>query len=109
VEESLASGGVTGLLTMMLIAVLRFWDSQQTKRALAAEKANGGTIHDNLKDNSKHISVIEEKVHRMETDVNELKKKMNENHRDLCEFREEFREFLAYQRGKEHGQRDRQN
>ena len=101
-EESLASGGVTGLLTMSLLWAMRFYETRKAK-------ANGGTVYDNVKSTGNRITIVEEKINRMESDIGELRDKMARTHRDVCEFREEFREFLAFQRGIEHAKRSQQD
>lgn len=97
-EETLASGGITGLLTMAMLLAMRVYEARKAK-------ANGGSTYDNIKQNQGTLRVLEERNQRVEQDVAELREKQKTMHRDLCEFREEFREFLAFQRGVEHAKR----
>jgi len=97
-EETLASGGITGAITMAMILAMRVYESRKAK-------ANGGTVYDNVKSTGNRITIVEEKINRMESDIGELRDKMARTHRDVCEFREEFREFLAFQREMEHAKR----
>ena len=97
-EESLASGGITGAITMAMLLAMRIYESRKAK-------ANGGSTYDNIKQNQGTLRVLEERNQRVEQDVAELRDKTKNMHRDLCEFREEFREFLAFQRGIEHAKR----
>tara|TARA_R100001440_G_scaffold62524_1_gene82550 strand:+ start:1741 stop:2061 length:321 start_codon:yes stop_codon:yes gene_type:complete len=101
-EETLASGGITGLLTMAMLLAMRVYEARKAK-------ANGGSTYDNIKQNQGTLRILEERNQRVEQDVAELREKQKTMHRDLCEFREEFREFLAFQRGIEHAKRQRQD
>jgi len=98
VEESLASGGVTGLLTMSLLWAMRVYETRKAKQ-------NGGTVYDNVKNTGNRIAVVEEKINRMESDISEMRDKMARTHRDLCSFREDFRGYIAFQKGMEHAKR----
>ena len=101
-EETLASGGITGLLTMAMLLAMRVYEARKAK-------ANGGSTYDNIKQNQGTLRVLEERNQRVEQDVAELREKQKTMHRDLCEFREEFRELLAFQKGVEHATRQRQD
>jgi len=97
-EESLASGGITGVLTMSLLWAMRVYETRKAK-------ANGGTVYDNVKSAGNRIAVVEEKINRMESDISEMRDKMARTHRDLCSFREDFRGYIAFQKGMEHAKR----
>ena len=104
-EDTLASGGITGLLTMSLLWAFRFYENRKAK-------ANGGTVYDNVKvvhnelrDTGTRVSVIEEKVSRIESDISDLNIKMKDTHRDLMEFQQKFMEYLKFQEGIEHARR----
>ena len=43
-EETLASGGITGLLTMAMLLAMRVYEARKAK-------ANGGSTYDNIKQN----------------------------------------------------------
>jgi predicted nucleic acid-binding Zn-ribbon protein len=97
-EESLASGGITGVLTMSLLWAMRVYETRKAK-------ANGGTVYDNVKNTGNRIAVVEEKINRMESDISEMRDKMARTHRDLCSFREDFHKYIAFQKGMEHAKR----
>lgn len=101
-EESLASGGITGAITMAMLLAMRVYESRKAK-------ANGGTTYENVRQNGTSLKLLEERNQRVEQDLAELREKQKTMHRDVCEFREEFREFLAFQRGIEHAKRSKEN
>jgi len=102
VEESLASGGITGVLTMSLLWAMRVYETRKAKQ-------NGGTVYDNVKSTGNRIAVVEEKINRMESDISEMRDKMARTHRDICSFREDFHKYIAFQKGMEHAKRNKQD
>ena len=64
-EESLASGGITGAITMAMLLAMRVYESRKAK-------ANGGSTYDNIKQNQGTLRILEERNQRVEQDVAEL-------------------------------------
>ena len=63
------------------------------------EKNNGGSTYS-------RITILENKVGELQEELTTANEKLVKTHRDLCEFREEFRIFLTRQETREEMRRE---
>ena len=63
------------------------------------EKNNGGSTYS-------RITILENKVGELQEELTQANDKLIKTHRDLCEFREEFRIFLTRQETREEMRRE---
>jgi hypothetical protein len=92
VEDALIqSGGTAGLIAAIwgVAAAIK-----QHK-----EKNNGGSTYS-------RITILENKVGELQEELTQANEKLVKCHRDLCEFREEFRIFLTRQETREEMRRE---
>ena len=81
VEDALLqSGGTAGLIAAI-------W-GVATAIKQHKEKNNGGSTYS-------RITILENKVGELQEEAAHLREKLGKTHRDLCEFREEFRIYLT--------------
>ena len=79
-DALIQSGGTAGLIAAI-------WGVAAAIKNHKA-KANGGTTYT-------RITILENKVGELQEEIESLRDKLGKTHRDLCEFREEFRIYLA--------------
>ena len=90
-DALLQSGGTAGLIAAIwgVVAAIK-----QHK-----EKNNGGSTYT-------RITILENKVGELQEEITQINDKLVKTHRDLCEFREEFRIFLTRQETREEMRRE---
>ena len=90
-DALLQSGGTAGLIAALYAIVAAI---KQHKA-----KSNGGTAYDRLR-------LCEHKLEELTADVSEMRDKLKVLHRDVCEFREQVRVFIARQEAKDEVRRE---
>jgi hypothetical protein len=92
VEDALIqSGGTAGLIGAIYALI------QAVKQH--KEKNNGGSTYT-------RITILENKVGELQEELTQANEKLVKCHRDLCEFREEFRIFLTRSETREEMRRE---
>ncbi len=91
-EDALIQSGGTAGLIGALYAVVHAIKSHK-------EKNNGGSTYS-------RITILENKVGELQEELTTANEKLVKTHRDLCEFREEFRIFLTRQETREEMRRE---
>ena len=80
-EDALIQSGTTGGIIAALWALVAAVKQHKAK-------SNGGTAYDRLR-------LCEHKLEELTADVSEMRDKLKVLHRDVCEFREQVRVFIA--------------
>ena len=91
-EDALIQSGGTAGLIGALYAVVHAIKSHK-------EKNNGGSTYT-------RITILENKVSELQEELKSANDKLVKTHRDVCEFREEFRIFLTRQETREEMRRE---
>ena len=92
VEDALIQSGGTAGLIAAIWGVAKAIQSHK-------EKNNGGSTYT-------RITILENKVSELQEELKAANDKLVKTHRDVCEFREEFRIFLTRQETREEMRRE---